>query len=124
MIELKHYKEKYLYTVTYRGPVNLDEYKDLIQKAEAMLFDLPANKKMVNITNLKHGKVVNKDVVFAMAEFTKRNSASFEKIHIVGMSAFMKILYRSFLVLVGKDNPTVVEERSFEDVCASYGIEL
>jgi hypothetical protein len=124
LIELKHYEEKNLYTVVYKGPVNLDEYKDLILKAEALLSNLPTGKKMVNITNLKNGKVVNKDVVLAMADFTKRNAASFEKIHIVGMSAFMKILYRTFLAIVGKDNPTVVEERNFEDVCASYGVDV
>ena len=122
MIEMTHYETENIYTVVYNGPVTLEDYENLVKKAEKLLSALADGKKMTNITNLSNGKVVNKDVVKAMADFTKRNTPYFNKIHIVGMSAFMKILYRTFLVLLGKNNVTIVEERTFEDVCTEYKI--
>lgn len=122
MIQFDYYEEKGVYTVNYNGAITLEDYLELVQKAENILHNLPAGEKVSNITNLTHGKVVNKDVTKAMAEFTKRNSPYFKTIHIVGMSAFMKILYKTFLLLVGKNNPTVVENRSYSEVCAEYNI--
>lgn len=119
---MTHYEEHFAYTVIYNGPVQLNDYLDLVRKAEAILHNLPEGKKMTNITNLSNGKVVNKEVVKAMADFTKRNAKYFNKIHIVGMSAFMKVLYKTFLTLVGKNDVTVVEARSFEEVCSEYKI--
>ena len=114
---------RHVIVVIYDGAITekfIGAYEKFIHESFASLRD---GEKIVNITDLSRGKITSSNVTQRLADLTEQYKSQTEMIYITGMSAFIRILYKSYLRIVGNHEIHMIAKEPLNIICERFNIE-
>lgn len=116
-------QSRHVIVVIYDGAITenfIDSYENFVHESFA---SLRGGEKIINITDLSRGKITSSSVTQRLAELTEQYKSQTEMIYITGMSAFVRILYKSYLRIVGNHEIHMVAKEPLDTICERFNIQ-
>ena len=119
MVNFSFYPDKGILISIYYNSILLEDVNKLNDYWEEIINE--TDKQIVSISVFQFAKVKDRDVNKQFAIDMEKNYKRIEKVIVIGLNPFMKILYRLYISLVGKLVPHELGN-SLEELCLEYDI--
>jgi hypothetical protein len=123
MIYTKFYKNEKIIIVSYVGGIDaedIEEYEEFIH--DTFLGSDPKHK-LTLLSDMTRGKVTDRSITKRLGDLTQTYKSQTKAIYIIGLTPFMKILYKTYLVLSGAASIHKVTNETLKELCKKYRIE-
>ena len=123
MIHRFYNQSQHVIVVIYDGPITkkfVGAYEKFVHESFASLKD---GEKITNITDLSQGKIASSELIERFAKLTDQYKSQTEMIYITGMSAFVRILYKMYLRIVGNHEIHMIAKEPLNVMCDRFNIE-
>ena len=123
MIHRFYNQSRHVIVVIYDGPITekfMGAYEKFVHESFA---SLKKGEKITNITDLSRGKIASSELIERFAQLTEQYITQTEMIYITGMSAFVRILYKTYLRIVGNHEIHMIAKEPLDVICDRFNIE-
>jgi len=122
MIHTYYIHDKRIILAIYDGAVDTHHIADYEQFIHHSFAQLNSNEKIINLTDLSYGRIVNSNITQRMAKLTEQYQSLTEMIYISGLSPFTRILFQSYLRLTGGHKIHTLSKQPFNELCDSFRV--
>lgn len=123
MIHYFFNEDRHIILVVYQGAITLEQIDNYEKFVHNCFASLKGAQKIINITDLSRGKIANGEFTERLANLTQQYKSQTEMIYVTGMSAFARILYKTYLRIVGNHEIHMIAGEPLDTICERFDIQ-
>jgi hypothetical protein len=124
MIHMIYKCENNLQITLYRDDINREDITYSIARNIKFYQTLEKDKQIIALIDFRTAKAVNSDLYKMLADFGNEYGHLYSKIYITGLSAFLTILFRSYLALSKMGDKHIALKEPYEIFLEKEGIAI